>query len=547
MNYNKLFIISISLIYSANVFSNTDSPSPMDNLSPSMTFSPPVISPSPLPTGNPSQLVNGSMVESSVGIHPISTTYLPQPPSMGYGAPTIGNTLVYRMKHPDTDTNTIKLFRELKTYFDMTDHAMVDRDKFIGEYFSNIITISSPSTSTSTSTSSENIFVMLHNRSFFDDLVEAIEADSNEHGMLLVDKSKKDVARDIFSYLENIEAGFLKTMGDENDTNIELEKMMLLNNIRIFKDIVEESINNDTPFAIFANQEIEKPLTLTEFKKTLEQLSQPATRGEVANAYVSSLRKIDEGVGIIANEQQRTTETLALQDNKITKVESDVKKNKDNIAVNREDITKVGSIVETNKENITTIRSSITKVQQDVEANKEDIKTNKEDIQTNKEDIETNKEDIQTNRKDITQVKQTAVENKKHVDKYLVDNFQVSGESRNLINHLGALYLENKSNSLAISSLRNDFEHFKDETNNRFYKVEKRANQGIASVAAMSNLPFNDAATFSTAMGIGNYRNATAFAWGMQYRINENVKVKASTAWNDANNWVSAGGIGISW
>lgn len=28
MNYNKLFIISLSLIYSANVFSNTDSPSP---------------------------------------------------------------------------------------------------------------------------------------------------------------------------------------------------------------------------------------------------------------------------------------------------------------------------------------------------------------------------------------------------------------------------------------------------------------------------------------------------------------------------------------
>ncbi|HIE4216273.1 TPA: YadA C-terminal domain-containing protein [Proteus mirabilis] len=163
------------------------------------------------------------------------------------------------------------------------------------------------------------------------------------------------------------------------------------------------------------------------------------------------------------------------------------------------------------------------------------------------ETVKQHEEDIEEQGKDITQVKQTADENKKHVDKYLVNNFQVSGESRNLINHLGALYLENKSNSLAISSLRNDFEHFKDETNNRFYKVEKRANQGIASVAAMSNLPFNDAATFSTAMGIGNYRNATAFAWGMQYRINENVKVKASTAWNDANNWVSAGGIGISW
>lgn len=42
----------------------------MDNLSPSMTFSPPVISPSPLPTDNPSQLGNGSMVESSVDIPP---------------------------------------------------------------------------------------------------------------------------------------------------------------------------------------------------------------------------------------------------------------------------------------------------------------------------------------------------------------------------------------------------------------------------------------------------------------------------------------------
>ncbi len=176
-----------------------------------------------------------------------------------------------------------------------------------------------------------------------------------------------------------------------------------------------------------------------------------------------------------------------------------------------------------------------------------DLADTKTELSELDEKIKEHEEDIGEQRKDITQVKKTADENKKYVDKYLANNFEVSGESRNLINHLSSLYSENKSNSLAISSLRNDFEHFKDETNNRFYKVEKRANQGIASVAAMSNLPFNDAAIFSTAMGIGNYRNATAFAWGMQYRINENVKVKASTAWNDANNWVSAGGIGISW
>lgn len=109
------------------------------------------------------------------------------------------------------------------------------------------------------------------------------------------------------------------------------------------------------------------------------------------------------------------------------------------------------------------------------------------------------------------------------------------------------MYIESSIAREDINKLDSQFQHFKSETNNRFYKVEKRANQGIASVAAMSNLPFTDSATLSTTIGIGNYHNATALAWGMQYRINENVKVRASTAWNDSNNFVSAGGVGISW
>ncbi len=163
------------------------------------------------------------------------------------------------------------------------------------------------------------------------------------------------------------------------------------------------------------------------------------------------------------------------------------------------------------------------------------------------ETVQQHEETIEEQEQDIAQVKETADNNKRYVDKFLANNFDINQQSNSLAGHLGSLYTGNKSNTDNINAIRNDLSHFKNETNNRFYKVEKRANQGIASVAAMSNLPFNDAATFSTAMGIGNYRNATAFAWGMQYRINENVKVKASTAWNDANNWVSAGGIGISW
>ncbi|EPM0390372.1 TPA: YadA-like family protein [Proteus mirabilis] len=500
MNYNKLFLISLSLIYSANVFSNTDSLSPMDNLSPSMTFSPPVISPSPLPTGNPSQLGNGSMVESSVGIPPTSTTHLPQPPLIGYGAPTIGNTSGYRTQFPNTDANPIKTIKAIKTYLDMTDHATDDHNNLIGGYISAFISISRPSTSTS----SENTVVSL-SKPFFDRMSKAIDVDSDEDGSMLVDKSKKDIARTMSSYLENLEADFLETMNDENTSEIRLTQMALLHQIQDFKNIVDESIEKGTSFTIVANQDLETAEPLTEIQMITKRLSQPVTRVDIANAYVLLSGKIDNEVGAIANQQQRTTETLTLQDNKITKVESDVKKNEGNIAVNREGITKVESIVEKNKE------------------------------------------DIQTNREDINKVKETAGKNKIYVDKYLANDFDVNEQSKSLVGHLGSLYAGNKLNTDNINAIRNDLSHFKNETNNRFYKVEKRANQGIASVAAMSNLPFNDAATFSTAMGIGNYRNATAFAWGMQYRINENVKVKASTAWNDANNWVSAGGIGISW
>ncbi|HEK3213123.1 YadA-like family protein [Proteus mirabilis] len=515
MNY-FLFLISFSLIYSANVFSNTDSPLPMDNLSPSMTFSPPVISPSPLPTDNPSQLGNGSMVESSVDIPPTSTAYLPQPPLMphlpqpplmGYRAPTIGNTSGYRTQFPNTDANPIKTIKAIKTYLDMTDHATDYHSKLIGEYISAFISISRPSTSTS----SENILVSL-SKPFFDHMSKAIDVDSDEDGSMLVDKSKKDIARTMSSYLESLEAGFLETMNDENTSEIRLTQMALLHQIQDFKNIVDESIEKGTSFTIVANQDLETAEPLTEIQMITKRLSQPVTRVDIANAYVLLSGKIDNEVGAIANQQQITTETLTLQDNKITKVESDVKKNEGNIAVNREGITKVESIVEKNKE-----------------------------------DIQTNKEDIQTNRENINQVKQTADENKKYVKQYLANDFDVNEQSKSLVGHLGSLYAGNKLNTDNINAIRNDLSHFKNETNNRFYKVEKRANQGIASVAAMSNLPFNDAATFSTAMGIGNYRNATAFAWGMQYRINENVKVKASTAWNDANNWVSAGGIGISW
>ncbi|WP_311751374.1 YadA C-terminal domain-containing protein [Proteus columbae] len=171
-----------------------------------------------------------------------------------------------------------------------------------------------------------------------------------------------------------------------------------------------------------------------------------------------------------------------------------------------------------------------------IDKNNNSIERNKTDIDKNTRDINSNTSNIRENRNDIDDIKEN-----------YIDNLNINGRNISLKSHFATLYTEQSVSRNELKTLKNNFEHFKSDTENRFYKVEKRANQGIASVAAMSNLPFTDNATFSTAIGIGNYRNATALAWGMQYRINENIKVRASTAWNESNSWVSAGGVGMSW
>ena len=104
-------------------------------------------------------------------------------------------------------------------------------------------------------------------------------------------------------------------------------------------------------------------------------------------------------------------------------------------------------------------------ISQDLASTKTDLANTKTDLSNTKTDLADTKtglantrtelsqlgetvkqhgEDIEAQGKEITQVRQTADKNKKYVDKYLVNNFQINGESRNLINHLSSLYLENK-------------------------------------------------------------------------------------------------------
>lgn len=78
-------------------------------------------------------------------------------------------------------------------------------------------------------------------------------------------------------------------------------------------------------------------------------------------------------------------------------------------------------------------------------------------------------------------------------------------------------------------------------------KTAKQANSGIASVAAMSNIPYAMNTRFSLGAGLGNYRNGNAVAVGAQYQIKENVNLRSSVSWNNSDSAVVGAGIAIGW
>ncbi len=470
MNYNKLFLISLSLIYSANVFSNTDSPSP-----------------------------------------------------------NMGNSLESNQEINASDNN---LDSKKKEYVERKVHSLLE--KYSTPAFINKATNFRTYVQNLQPTRSSNDNQFLIAAPIFDEMIALSTKNSNSKDLTKQSSNELNLKeysieeqRNMVSYLE-AESEKIRNLSKKVNSSYhkdDLERLDMA--ISDFIAFIQRNIDSDNKensgVTIIRNNEIQESL----FENILSMY--PVKPSDIIEMDIS----YDDRLSDLYSRSTQTATDLA-------DTRTDLGYAETNLANTREDLANTRTDLANTKTDLTNTKTDLTNT-------RTDLANTRTELSQLGETVKQHGEDIEEQGKEITQVRQTADKNKKYVDKYLVNNFPINGESRNLINHLSSLYLENKSNRITINSLRNDFEHFKDETNNRFYKVEKRANQGIASVAAMSNLPFNDAATFSTAMGIGNYRNATAFAWGMQYRINENVKVKASTAWNDANNWVSAGGIGISW
>lgn len=111
-----------------------------------------------------------------------------------------------------------------------------------------------------------------------------------------------------------------------------------------------------------------------------------------------------------------------------------------------------------------------------------------------------------------------------------------------------------RSESQAVSSSRqytdNRFNELETSMNGRLHSVEQqvnknadRANAGIASVAAMANIPYTDNTRFSMGLGAGNYRNGNAVAFGGQLRMENNVNLRTSVSWNSEDSAVYGAGV----
>ena len=98
-----------------------------------------------------------------------------------------------------------------------------------------------------------------------------------------------------------------------------------------------------------------------------------------------------------------------------------------------------------------------------------------------------------------------------------------------------------------IVQLDNRYEQQVTQLKHKINKTAKQANSGIASVAAMSNIPYSLNSRFSAGLGIGHYKNGKALAAGAQYQVIKNVNLRSSIAWNNANSPVIGAGVAVGW
>lgn len=106
------------------------------------------------------------------------------------------------------------------------------------------------------------------------------------------------------------------------------------------------------------------------------------------------------------------------------------------------------------------------------------------------------------------------------------------------------------ANTAAIALNTNDIVNLRSDMNSRFENVDRKLDSqkseyrsGLASLAAMSNIPNVSGQTFSVGLGIGQFRDQSAIAAGANWNINEKLATKLSVGFGDSD---FTGGAGIA-
>lgn len=111
----------------------------------------------------------------------------------------------------------------------------------------------------------------------------------------------------------------------------------------------------------------------------------------------------------------------------------------------------------------------------------------------------------------------------------------VNAKVDSLAEHTASIRDQSNLNAKHINDLRKDMER-------QFKEMNTKVDGAYAQAAALSSLmqPYS-VGKFAVTSSVGNYGDASSFALGVGYRVNENVAMQVRSAWDDASEKASVG------
>ena len=220
-------------------------------------------------------------------------------------------------------------------------------------------------------------------------------------------------------------------------------------------------------------------------------------------------------------------------------VKNRIKTNEININSNKDEIkNEIASINNENSYKLAVINQSVNKQLASIQ--EENTNKNKE-IESKLKETESNLNGALISIAAADQVTGTLNTNIDLIDKKITKNTNIITTIKS-----DALKTQN-DNDKKFTAFENKYDNAVNQLDNKIDKRSKEANSGIASVAAMSNIPYATNTRFSAGFGAGNYKNGTAIAAGAQYQLKENLNLRSSISWNNSDSAVMGAGIAFGW